>query len=134
MSAAVLCMQARLCTGHVLQVHSMLHGSAVPYRKAYVTSDEVMDFLKQTVASAPDMPEETDEKPKAKRKRCSLLQHAHMLVHVFIRSLPPDWLSVSVTGRLRAIGMQPAPRLPSRAPGRPSPGRGRKKQQQLHRG
>ena len=30
-----------------------------------------MDFLKQTVASAPDMPEETDEaKPKAKRKRC----------------------------------------------------------------
>ena len=43
-------------------------------RKAYVNTDNVMDFLKQIVASAPDMPEETDEpKPKAKRKRCSQL-------------------------------------------------------------
>ena len=40
-------------------------------RKAYVASDGTMDFLKDTVASAPDMAaEEEGEEPKVKRRRC----------------------------------------------------------------
>eukprot|EP00879_Flechtneria_rotunda_P007585 GHRR01007956.1.p1 GENE.GHRR01007956.1~~GHRR01007956.1.p1 ORF type:complete len:287 (+),score=125.47 GHRR01007956.1:347-1207(+) len=40
--------------------------------KAYVSSDELMDFLKDTVASAPDLPPEgAEEAPKPKRQRTS---------------------------------------------------------------
>jgi hypothetical protein len=39
-------------------------------RKAYVASDELMDFLQDTVAKAPDLPPEGEpDAPKAKRQR-----------------------------------------------------------------
>lgn len=39
--------------------------------KTYVMSDELMDFLQDTVAKAPDLPPEGEpEAPKAKRQRC----------------------------------------------------------------
>lgn len=39
-------------------------------RKAYVMSDPTMDFLKETVAGAPDLVSEDEESaPKPKRRR-----------------------------------------------------------------
>lgn len=44
--------------------------------KAYVNSDELMDFLKDTVDKAPDLPPEGEpEVPKAKRQRCVRVVH-----------------------------------------------------------
>lgn len=53
---------------------------AVPWvrRKAYVNNDELMDFLQDTVAKAPDLPPEGEpEQPKAKRQRWVSLAASH---------------------------------------------------------
>jgi hypothetical protein len=54
-------------------------------RKAYVNSDELMDFITDTVAGAPDLPPEGEpEQPKAKRQRCVCSNRAYNMIHACV--------------------------------------------------